>query len=271
MTEREYKNPRTDARPTQTLIEEILNDSNGEKGRDNVTILHFRGSREVLEASGRLLDNPEPKRRELGADILGQLGVPVRTFPKESFAMLADALKSETDPAVIAAIAIAFGHLENPAAIPLLLPFASHPEPDVRHGVTIGLMGHPDQLAIDALIRFTRDESDEVRDWATFALGTQLDHDDEHLRSVLIERLDDTHPDTRCEALVGLARRKDKRALGALVRELESDEVGSLAIEAAELLADPSLVNPLTMLQQEHPEWEELQVAIEACRSGKQD
>jgi HEAT repeat protein len=269
MTEREYKNPRTDQRPTQYLLEEFLEEVDIDKGWEAVVALHFRGTRDVLEASAHLLTSSEPRRRKLGADILGQLGVPVRTFPVESFELLADAMGSERDPTVLAAIAIAFGHLENPSAIPLLLPLIHDPDPSVREAVTVGLLGHEDRRAIDALIRLSQDESEEVRDWATFALGTQIDRDDEKVRSALLERLDDPHRDTRCEALVGLAKRKDRRVLSAIARELQSEEVGDLAIEAAELLAEPSLVGPLSELKLENPEWEELETAIDACIHGR--
>jgi hypothetical protein len=65
----------------------------------------------------------------------------------------------------------------------------------------------------------------------------------------LFARVTDPDDDTRGEALVGLAKRKDLRVLEPLTQELTSAEVGLLAIEAAELLADPRLASALLELQ----------------------
>lgn len=87
-----------------------------------------------------------------------------------------------------------------------------------------------------------------------------------HEGYALAERLADPDDDTRGEALVGLARRKDQRVVSALLAELTSGDVGRLAIEAAELIAVPELQPHLLSLQ----EWwdidcELLDRAIRAC------
>lgn len=50
--------------------------------------LHYRGSREVLGYAVALCGSAEPAERARGADVLGQLGIPARTFPEECFAAL---------------------------------------------------------------------------------------------------------------------------------------------------------------------------------------
>src|SRR4029077_14951716 len=107
---------------------------------------------------------------------------------------------------------------------------------DVRYGVVFALMGHEDRQALETLAELTRDPEAHVRDWATFALGSQAEADTPELREALVSRLADEDDDTRGEALVGLARRGDWRVLTALRRELESGSVGSLAVEAAALI-----------------------------------
>jgi HEAT repeat protein len=89
-------------------------------------------------------------------------------------------------------------------------------------------MGHDEPLAIQSLIELTKDEDARVRDWATFALGQQVDADTPSLRDALIERLTDSDDDARGEALIGLARRGDRRLIPALIDELESESVGTL-------------------------------------------
>jgi hypothetical protein len=76
---------------------------------------------------------------------------------------------------------------------------------------------------------------------ATFGFGTLVEADTLETRDALYARAFDAHGDTRGEALVGLARRKDARVLEPLIRELDSDSVGRLAVEPAEAIGDPHL------------------------------
>ena len=131
-------------------------------------------------------------------------------------------------------------------------------------------MGHEDVQAIEALIELTRDPEAHVREWATFALGTQVEVDTPDLRDALMERVADNDDDTRCEALVGLARRGDRRVLPALQSSLSSDSVCSMEVEAAALIGDPLLLKELVALR----EWWDvdkalLDEAIRACSNAR--
>ena len=52
----------------------------------------------------------------------------------------------------------------------------------------------------------------------------------------MFERVNDEHFDTRSEALIGLARRGDDRAVRPVLAALRAEVVGKLAVEAAGLL-----------------------------------
>ena len=52
-----------------------------------------------------------------------------------------------------------------------------------------------------------------MRDWATFALGMLASQDTIELREALVARLEDPDPETRLEAVHGLALRGDRRAV----------------------------------------------------------
>jgi HEAT repeat protein len=103
--------------------------------------------------------------------------------------------------------------------------------------------------AITNLVSLSRDADDDVRDWATFTLGTLFETDTQQIRDALFDRITDRHDDTRGEALLGLARRKDSRIVDALRTELGSDWVGTLAVEAAEALASAELRQHLVDLR----------------------
>ncbi|MFI5907450.1 HEAT repeat domain-containing protein [Dactylosporangium sp. NPDC051541] len=132
------------------------------------------------------------------------------------------------------------------AALPLLLPLARHTDAAVRRAVAQALPSVLGETAPDdtvhALIRLSADPDDDVRDWACFALGTQLSEvDTKSIRDTLAARLEDPHDDTRCEALLGLARRRDTRVLPVLHERLARDNVYSLEIDAAGALGHASL------------------------------
>jgi HEAT repeat protein len=126
--------------------------------------------------------------------------------------------------------------------------------------------------ATRALIQLTDDESGDVRDWAVFGLGSILDLDTPPIREVLRQRLFDSDIDTRLEALVGLAERRDPGVLMLIRDALRSDTVERLVVDAARAFADRSLV---AMLRDLESRWSEdtdlLERAIRACEAGEQD
>lgn len=117
---------------------------------------------------------------------------------------------------------------------------------DVRENVAVVLGYHPqDSRALLALITLSRDEESRVRDWATFELGCWAESDGidtPAMREALAERLEDSDFDTHGEALAAMAFLRDPRGLEPLRGALSADEVGSLAVEAAETLKEPSLL-----------------------------
>jgi len=150
---------------------------------------------------------------------------------------------------VLHSIGVALGHLRDPRAVSALLPIKSHPDPTVRFGVVLGLSPHSTPSAIEGLIQLSMDPDDDVRDWATFGLGSMTDVDTPAVRQALVARLEDGNDEIRGEALTGLAQRRDQRVLEPLRRELTGRPVGVLAIDAAGSLGDPSLLPLLLRLR----------------------
>lgn len=253
MTMAAFEQKYTDPRSTEELIRLALSERDEDLVGELVSALHYRGSHEVLEACERLCASVHAPERELGATILGQLGVPSRSFPEECFLILERMARAETDADTLQAIAVSFGHLHDARCIPLLLPLRNHASEIVRWGVVHGLSGHNDSAAIDALIELSSDEDEEIRDWATFGLGSLLEADSEKVREALWARVEDPCDDARAEALVGLARRKDPRIADLLEQQLSGNEVNIMAIDAAEELADPRLVPALLNLKERWP------------------
>lgn len=143
---------------------------------------------------------------------------------EETIALLGRMLRDETSPHVLRSIGHALGEIAQPASVDLMIPFARHSDAAVRRAVVAALLTHRAPAAVEALIELSRDVDDRVRDWAIFGLGQQIGPldpenrdaqpfvDTPALRDALAARLDDPHLDTRCEAIVGLAMRRDPRA-----------------------------------------------------------
>jgi HEAT repeat protein len=245
----EHRRPE-DPRSTAELISiSLRGEPDDARALDALHLLHWRGTRDVLEAAAHLLRSPLPHERGRGADILGQLGIPERTFPDECVRLLLDLLRRETEPAVLESGATALGYFRDPRAVPALVKLKAHPHVAVRFGVVQGLAGQEAPEAIAALIELSGDPDENVRNWATFELGTQLEADTPELREALLRRVSDPNEEIRGEALVGLARRKEPRVGEPLVAALSAPNVLVLAVEAAELLEDPRLLPVLVELR----------------------
>ena len=192
----------------------------------------------------------------MAADVLGRLGV-VANSPsaEETIPVLARLCTEEEEPEVVASSINALGHLGRPEGLPHVLAKAGHPQASVRLAVAVALPSvvgdrrlEPTDPAMLALTGLTTDVDPDVRNWATFGLGTQLQVDGAVVRECLHARLADSHAETRAEALVGLARRHAPGIVGQVRDAHNAAVVGRLAVEAAALLRDPSLGATLARL-----------------------
>jgi HEAT repeat protein len=215
--------------------------------------LHVHGGRRALEVASRLRDHPGAAHRALAADILGQLGAgPGRSaadgpFRDEALALLLAMAETEQDPAVLNPIAVGFGHIGDERCLEPLARMRTHADAGVRSGVVFGLLRRPETPALDMLITLSADPEPEVRDWATFGLA-ESEHDVPRLRDALAARLGDDDPETRAEAIHGLAARGDARAIEPLLGTLRSPRAAGDLVVLTEALyalaattADPRL------------------------------
>ena len=215
-----------------------------------------------------LLVSRDPRDRLLAVDVLGQ--VRSQRMKDQSEADLLKLVTRERDPQVLAALVAALGHRANHVAFPILLRLRAHASPEVRMTVAAFLVdvapSAEDPKLLDALIALSSDRDSDVRNWATFALS-EVEANSKHLVEALWKRAHDTDAETRGEALLGLARRKDPRTLTLLRKELSSDSVGALPVEAAAELADSRLLDVLTSLA----EWWDINADLlnEAIRRSK--
>jgi HEAT repeat protein len=216
-----------DTRSTATLVKAALAEAGQEDDLPTgetpaMAVLHARGTKDVLEAGRALCGSKEPKLRALGAEILGQLGSPDRTFPEECCDALLAVLKDEQNTAVLVSVLFALGHLGNRRAEPHVIALRKHKEEMVRHAVGFALYMSESPAAVQALLELLDDPSNLVRDWAATSLGETVTVDGPRIREALLRHATDEDEITRAECLHGLARRRDERVVPFLIKELSS-------------------------------------------------
>jgi HEAT repeat protein len=207
-----------------------------------------RGTTEELNAAMELLSEPSEAKRELGAVILGQLGLRIGAVFPERRDLLLDLLREDSSDDLLETALFALGHardIEDPTGTRTICRYADHPNRDVRRAAVHALLCHEDRYAIGAMIRLSKDAETEVRDWVTFGLGTQIDLDRPRIRAALRARLSYEDATTRAEALVGLAKRRDPGVVDRLMEELHRENPNSLVFEAVVECGDVSLLEPL--------------------------
>ncbi|HTF36077.1 MAG TPA: HEAT repeat domain-containing protein [Myxococcota bacterium] len=166
-----------------------------------VRVLHAQAEPLVYQRAAEWCASNQRLERMLGADILAQLGAttkvvasPRRPFASQSAPIL-EGLLADCDPNVVSSALFALGHLsrEDSAKIAAL---AAHPSADVREAVAVVLGGRDELPALQALVLLAADDDEDVRNWATFGLGTQCEADSPEIRAVPVARLSDANPET---------------------------------------------------------------------------
>lgn len=239
-----------------------------------VTDLQRRGDRATFEAAVHAVTSSDVRCRVAGIDVLGQLGVKDgHPFLDETLPLVV-AATGDPDVMVATAAVTALGHLGDERALAAVLARRSHADADVRRAVAEALAmvagDPPAEEAVAALVELTVDADPDVRDWATFELGTVLEVDSPAVREALAARLDDDEGDTAGEALVGLAVRGDARAFEPVLHLLQRADCGNLIVEAAVAVSSSALLPALLRLKAlgwdvDDPRGHLLDEAIAAC------
>jgi HEAT repeat protein len=194
--------------------------------------LQDRCEREVFDAAVAWCASPVAPIRELGASVLGELGLDeYLPFARESHAPLL-ALIDDPDSTVIATALWALDSLEG-GDTEAICRRAAHPDREVRIAVARCLGDHCGETAVRTLLALIIDPEPEVRCLATSALGSLRDEDTEEIRRALVARLSDEHGVTREEAIYALAIRGDARVDFALASALSDPNAGELIRMAA--------------------------------------
>jgi HEAT repeat protein len=258
-------------------------DYDDEQAWELIHLLRKQGEPELVDLVLPLLRDPDEWHRQIAAQVLGQYGYEQgRPFGERVMPELVRAARVEPDDETRAIIVDAIGDAEDSAWVPELLRYVRDPYAPVRQSVAASLprMLSGEEMnasAVEALIVLTADADSDVRDWATFSLGNQSDQDSPAIREAFAARLEDEDRETRFEAVLGLSRRGDPRALEPVLRTFTDPDaaVFLLDLAAAAALADPLLLPALLQLRASWDDDEDeytvaLINAIDRCRPETQ-
>jgi HEAT repeats len=219
----------------------------------------------TLQKAVALCSSIVSNERRVGAGVLGQFGShhPERPiFLEERFQTLKLLIERELAPTGDATVLVealhAMAHTSDLRQVDIALGLIEHPLPRMRYATTHMLIaGKEDERTIAALITLSADTNALTRDWATFGLAQQMEQrDTPEMREAFIARLSDPDRETRTEAILGLALRKDLRVVQSLIDALGDDEPSSMHYKAAWVLACPGLCPALLAVGQRLPEYE---------------
>ncbi|MDH0867320.1 HEAT repeat domain-containing protein [Mitsuaria sp. GD03876] len=260
---------------TDQLLRHALRHWHADAGWRAVQELQMRGSPALLATITAMCASPRARRRAVGLSVAGQLmhhadGECAMYAEEATQQLLLHGLADPHHDVVRAAVS-GLGHRPHAASVQALLRLSTSGDSQMRWQVAVALGSYEEPEAIEGLIRLSSDPSNEVRDWATFGLGTLRDDDSPEIRAALRRNLSDTDQDVRGEALVGLARRGDDGIVETLITLLTPD-CHVYELDAAEALADARLVAPLQALSKTagpssgNAYWQaRLDEALEAC------
>jgi hypothetical protein len=228
----------------------------------------------LLMHGRRLVESTIDSDRALGADLLGGV-IGIRYFSFDAdvrLAILAEQL-DDPSPDVVYSALQSIGNLEGAAAVRELAAFAEHEDPELREAVVHGMfLRENEPAAVEALLQLMADEENRIREWAVHTLNsTGADGGD--VRKSLWDRVEDSDPYIRAEAICALAERQDPRVLDPLLDLL--DELGEEAmddsgtqhatVQIARLTGDRRLRRHLRTLLAIRPGPADLDEALRAC------
>ena len=228
----------------EKLLARLINNKSNRTYWSNISELRKRGSFEFFEQCVLLAKSEIPKERIIGIDILSQLNSQgkMKPYSKRVFTFLLKRLQLEKDPLALMSILFGIGHnneyLTKDKDIEYIIEYRKNENNSIRECVVFALLGIDNAIAINTLIELSKDKFSNIRNWAVFGLGSQLERNTDEIKQALFDRVNDKHIETKSEAILGLAIRKDFRVKELIRQELLTESFGCLLFEAIEEIQD---------------------------------
>ena len=230
---------------SEIIFTRLLNNKTQRTYWENIHELRKRPNKKVYNQAFKLANSKTEKEKIIGIYVLAQLGSSPRFQQEKTVNLYFKLLENEKSPKIISAILSSISHNNENLSdhqISKLIEFKNHTYSEVRLQTVLALSGLENHQAIITLIELSQDKFSDIRNWATFGLGTQIEVDSAEITEALWNRIKDEDQETKFEAIVGLANRSDSRIKEIIKRELINGEFGTLLFEAIETLNDNDFI-----------------------------
>jgi hypothetical protein len=203
-------------RPELDVDAEVAHGEGRASYGDVLIALHERGSPDVFAAASALCGAREPRDRVLGLELLRELG-PHDERPRypQIWELLDRLIEQETNLEVLRWVVSCLGFQHGEQAVARLVPFAVHPDQEIRATVAFHIAGCAEpmgQRVVDTQLVLARDEDAMVRGHAVYDFVETISADTPEVRATLAALLDDPDEDVRSYARQALAAREKNSA-----------------------------------------------------------
>jgi HEAT repeat protein len=215
---------------------------------ENIRELRTRPSNNVYEKSYELATSKNLNHKSVGILILAQLGFNPRFNESKTISLFFNLLDSNQENEILENILYSIGHNNSNLTqeqINILSKFYNHEVIKVREALVSTLLAVNNP--IEVLIHLSQDSEDQIRDWATFGIGSQLDNTSPEILEALWKRTKDSNDEVRAEAIVGLVNRKVPEVKKIILNILMSGNFGTLEMETIQDLEDKDYLPLLKM------------------------
>ncbi len=236
--------------PTEKIFNRLLKNKTLKTYWDNIAELRTRPNQNVFNIAAKLTQATDDKSKIIGLDVLQQLGNTPRFNQKETIDLHFKLLEQPQSNKVLKSIFHGIGHNNEELTkkqIAKLVEFEHHENVEVKYALISALSGIENSKAIQLLINFTTHKNSTIRNWSTFGLGSLIETDNRAIRNALWNNVLDTDFDTKSEAIMGLALRKDIRVKNVLITALENGNIGTLILEAITVIQHKDFLPLLEM------------------------
>jgi hypothetical protein len=220
---------------------------------DNMHELRSRDNEYVLNRAIELTKSNNEKEKIIGIHVLAQLGSKIDNLKPHkniSLKVFFGLLKRELSEKVLENLLISIGHnnsdlSEERSAI--LVQFINHKNYKIRYACAFALLFIENEHSIESLIKLSDDRCSQIRNWATFGLSN-IENEDKRIVDALWNRVNDSHEETRYEAILGLTKKKAPSIRKIIDREFDQGNCGSMIFECIYELKDLSYITRLETL-----------------------
>lgn len=230
---------------SEKIFDRLVNNKSQKTYWNNISELRKRANEDVYDQAFKLTKSESDKKKIIGIDVLAQLGFDPRIRQQKTINLFFDLLENEQSDDVLFALFFGISHNNENLTkkqVSKLVEFKDSKNTDVRYSLVSALSGIANPKAIETLIELSEDKFSSIRNWATFGIGTLSEENNDRIINALWKRTKDKHQETKLEAIVGLAHRKEVAVKEQIISELKNGKYTTLLFDAITELNDKELI-----------------------------